>query len=123
MVAGEGSDDPNPPPSAQTRVTRDLIVSEPADDDINEYLAYLNERNPEAARRFLQALHQACDRLLSLPDVGHVWETTREDLKGLRAWRVDDFPLSIFYFSRPNAIEVIRVLHHARDIKAILEEI
>ena len=123
MVAGEGGEDPNPSPSGRTRVTRELIVSGPADDDINEYLDYVNERNPAAARRFLQALHQAYDRLLSLPDVGHLWKTTREDLKGLRAWRVEDFPLSIFYFPRPTAIEVIRVLHHARDIKAILEEL
>jgi hypothetical protein len=39
-------------------VTRDLIVSGPADDDIDEYLDYLNERNPAAARRFLQAFRQ-----------------------------------------------------------------
>ncbi len=121
MVAAEGSKDPNPPPPGGTGVTRELIVSGPADDDINEYLDYVNERNPAAARRFLQALHQAYDRLLLLPDVGHLWETTRKDLKGLRVWRVEDFPLSIFYFPRPITIEVIRVLHRARDIKANLE--
>jgi plasmid stabilization system protein ParE len=104
-------------------VTRDLIVSGPADDDIDEYLDYLNERNPAAARRFLQAFRQGCDRLLSFPELGHLWETTREDLKVLRAWRVDDFPVSIFYFPRTTAIEVIRVLHHAKDIKAILEKL
>jgi plasmid stabilization system protein ParE len=64
-----------------------------------------------------------CDRLVSLPELGHLWETTREDLKGLLAWRVHDFPLSIFYFPRTNAIEVIRVLHHAKDIKAILDKL
>jgi plasmid stabilization system protein ParE len=57
---------------------------------------------------------------MSFPELGHLWETTREDLEGLRAWRVDDFPVSIFYFPRPTAIEVIRVLHHAKDMKAII---
>lgn len=104
-------------------MTRDLIVSGPADDDIDEYLDYLNERNPAAARRFLRAFHQACDRLLSFPELGHLWETRRESLKGLRAWQVDDFPLWIFYFPRPNMIEVIRILHHAKDIKAILDKL
>jgi hypothetical protein len=33
------------------------------------------------------------------------------------------FDSSIFHFPRPNAIEVIRVLHHAKDINAILEEL
>jgi len=101
-------------------VTRDLIVSESADEDINGYIAYTNERNPEAARRFLAALRHAFERLRSMPEIGHSWETERRDLQGLRVWPVDDFPLSIFYFPHPNAIEVIRVLHHSRDIEAIL---
>jgi plasmid stabilization system protein ParE len=104
-------------------VSRELIVTEPADDDINVYIARLNERNPDAARRFLRALGHAFDRLLSVPQVGHVWETKQPDLEGLRAWRIDDFPLSIFYFPRPTAIEVMRVLHHSQDIKAILENL
>ncbi len=102
---------------------RDLIVSEAADDDINGYLVYTNERSPEAARRFLAALRRAFEQLLSMPEMGHAWETERRDLEGLRAWRIDDFPLSIFYFPLPDAIEVIRVLHHSRDIKAVLEDL
>lgn len=104
-------------------MTRDLIVSEAADEDINGYITYTNERRPEAARRFVAALRHAFAQLLSMPEIGHVWETERRDLEGLRAWRVNDFPLSIFYFSHPDAIEVIRVLHHSRDIKATLEDL
>lgn len=104
-------------------MTRELIVTEPADQDIDGYIEYLSARNPDAARRFLRDLRQAFDRLLSMPQVGHVWETKRRDLDGLRAWRVDDCPVSIFYFPRPNAIEVIRVLHHSQDIKRVLEDL
>jgi plasmid stabilization system protein ParE len=104
-------------------VTRELIVTEPADEEIDGYIEYLAARNPDAARRFLRDLRHALDRLLSLPQVGHVWETKRRDLEGLRAWRVDDFPVSIFYFPRPTAIEVVRVLHHSQDIKSVLEDL
>ena len=54
-------------------MTRVLIVSEAADEDINGYIAYTNERSPEAARRFLVALHHAFAQLLSMPEIGHVW--------------------------------------------------
>ncbi len=43
--------------------------------------------------------------------------------EGSAPWQVDDFPLWIFYFPRPNMIEVIRILHHAKDIKAILDKL
>jgi len=66
-------------------VSRELIVTEPADDDINLYIARLNERNPDAARRFLRALAHAFDRLLSLPQVGHVWEEAARPLTRARA--------------------------------------
>ncbi len=122
-MEGEGSNDRSHlPPYRSTRVSRDLIVSESADEDINGYIAYTNERNAEAARRFLAALRRALEQLLSMPEIGHVWEAERRELEGLRAYRIVDFPLSIFYFSHRNAIEVIRVLHHSRNIKAILEE-
>ncbi|MCK6557340.1 type II toxin-antitoxin system RelE/ParE family toxin [Candidatus Binatia bacterium] len=104
-------------------MTRELTVSGSADEDIDEYIGYLAARNPEVARRFLRDLREACTRLLSMPQIGHLWETKRSDLKGLRAWRVDDFPVSIFYFVRPTAIEVVRVLNHSQDIKTILEDL
>lgn len=104
-------------------MTRGLIVSGPADEDIDEYIGYLAARNPEAARRFLRELRTACGRLLSMPQIGHLWETKRAELEGLRARRIDDFPMSIFYFARATGIEVARVLHHSQDIKTILEDL
>jgi len=104
-------------------VTRELTITEPADQDINGYTEYLAARNPDAARRFLRDLRQALDRLLSMPQIGHVWKTKRRDLEGLRAWRIDDYPVSIFYFPGPAAIEVVRVLHHSQDIKSILADL
>ncbi|MFN8628659.1 MAG: type II toxin-antitoxin system RelE/ParE family toxin [Candidatus Binatia bacterium] len=101
-------------------MTRDIIVSGAADEDINGCIACTNGRNSEAARRFLAALRHAFERLRSMPETGHTWETERRELQGLRVWPIDDFPLSVFYFPHPDAIEVIRVLHHSRDIKAIL---
>ena len=102
---------------------REVIVTEPAEEDIDGYIEYLAGRNPDAARRFLRDLRQAFDRLLSMPQIGHAWETKRRDLDGLRAWRIDDFPVSIFYFPRPTVIEVVRVLHYSQDIKSILEDL
>lgn len=43
-------------------------------------------------------------------------------LEGLRRLPLKRFPLSVYYRSTRSAIEVIRVLHHARDIPPLLED-
>jgi len=43
------------PPDRQTSVSRELIVTEPADEDIDGYIAYLAARNPDAACRVIVA--------------------------------------------------------------------
>jgi plasmid stabilization system protein ParE len=41
----------------------------------------------------------------------------------LRRLPLKRFPLSVFYRPTRTAIEIIRVLHHARDIPPLLEDI
>jgi toxin ParE1/3/4 len=44
-------------------------------------------------------------------------------LEGLRMWVVADFEnYLVFYFERANSIEVVRILHAARDIPVLLRE-
>ena len=47
---------------------------------------------------------------------------TNPCLEGLRKWSVKGFEKHlIFYLSVDNYIEIVRILHAARDIEAILE--
>ena len=57
-----------------------------------------------------------------MPGMGEQRESTNPRLDGLRVWRIDGFPNHlIFYRPIEGGIEIIRVLHGARDIDAVLE--
>jgi toxin ParE1/3/4 len=44
-------------------------------------------------------------------------------LEGLRKWSVEEFETYlIFYLSFDDYIEIVRIVHAARDIEAILEQ-
>jgi len=47
---------------------------------------------------------------------------TRPELEGLRSFRVEGFENHfVFYLPRESGIEVVRVLHGARDLEAIFD--
>ena len=54
--------------------------------------------------------------------MGERCESPNPRLTGLRVWRIQGFPNHlIFYRPVDDGIEVIRVLHGARDIDRVLE--
>lgn len=81
---------------------------------------YLDEGAFEAADRLANELHGAFEHLARHPGTGSPRYGKLLDLPGLRGWRLNDFPYLIFYFERTERIDVIRVLHGARDIAAAL---
>lgn len=86
-----------------------------AREDLYSIWSYINADNPQAARRVIDGLVQACDRLVDTPRMGRA----RDDLRpGLRSWVVA--PYMVFYVIVGESIEVVRVLHGARNIEAIL---
>ena len=73
-------------------------------------------QNPNAADRIIEEIFEAFDKLVRTPGLGHF----RSDLasESLRAWRVRNY--LIVYRSERRPIEIVRVLHAARDVRAIL---
>ena len=54
--------------------------------------------------------------------MGERWESANPRLAGLRVWRIEGFPkYLIFYRLVTGGIEIVRVLHGARDIDRVLE--
>jgi len=91
--------------------------TEKAEADLEAILDYLEERSPQAADRLAAAIDRQCELLGQFPEMGR----TREELApGLRSVIVGQYVL--FYRVTPAAIEVIRILHGARDIEAALKE-
>jgi toxin ParE1/3/4 len=92
-----------------------------AKSDLAEQAEYIRKDNPRAALRFLDAAEKTFEELASQPRLGGLEECTKPELAGLGCWRIRGFEKHlIFYVPVPHGIEVLRVLHGARDIKSIL---
>jgi toxin ParE1/3/4 len=77
----------------------------------------------DAASRFLDACEEAFRELERMPRLGRVREFHDPALKGIRTWFVKGFEKHlIFYRPTETGIEIIRVLHSARDIDRIFDE-
>ena len=100
-----------------------IIIRPRADRDLDEHAEFIARDNLEAAGRFYDAAAEAFDRLAVLPEMGSPRTFRNPALAGLRMWRIPNFErYLIFYRPIQDGIEVIRVLHAARDIGAILEQ-
>jgi toxin ParE1/3/4 len=92
-----------------------------ADNDIDELAHYIAIENPNAALRFLDAIEAAYNKIGGFPAIGSPRFAHIQLLENVRVWAVKDFENHlIFYVERQDYIDVIRVLHSARDIPACL---
>jgi toxin ParE1/3/4 len=93
------------------------IVSEQAKSDLREIWEYLAERNPDAARRVIIEITDKFDLLEHNPLMGRV----RHDLiVNLRAFPVKKY--MILYTPLENGVEIFRVIHGARDLHTIFDD-
>jgi toxin ParE1/3/4 len=98
---------------------RVLPAAERDVDQAAEYFA--REANVDIALRFLSAVEETYQRLGELPQSGTPWHSTNPSVSGLRFVRVSGFESYLaFHFVSPGVVEVVRVLHGARDLLAIL---
>lgn len=89
--------------------------------DLLENAAYIFLDSDEAAERFQQAAESEFERLALMPEIGVRREHSHSRLEGLRMWPIPDFPNHlIFYLVTKQGIEVVRLLHAARDVSRLL---
>lgn len=92
-----------------------------AAEDVEEIASYIARENLQAALRFLEATEATVKALASFPHVGSRFNSARSELADLRCRRVQGFPNHVlFYVLHEDAIEIVRVLHGARDLDAEL---
>ena len=90
--------------------------------DLLEIADYIDADNPEAAVRFLDAAEASFARLAALPSIGQTVPFSSPIAQGMRIWRVEGFEhYLIFYRPVGSSLEVVRVLHAARDFPTIFE--
>jgi toxin ParE1/3/4 len=84
--------------------------------DLVEIAFRIAEENPAAADRWLDLVNEKCRLLAQMPELGR----KRPDLApGLRGLPVGNYV--IFYRPMKDGIQVIRVLHGARDLPPLFE--
>ena len=92
-----------------------VVRTDQAEIDLAEILDYLDERSPQTAERLATAIDDRSKLLSQLPLLGR----TREELgPGLRSIVVEQYVL--FYRVTATAVQVLRILHGARDIDTIM---
>ena len=91
--------------------------------DILEIIAYIAERNPQAAELVFAAYERSLTSLARSPQIGWLYPTDNPRLSGLRAFPIGRFrSYLIFYRHTADSLDVIRVLHGRRDLASLLRQ-
>ena len=97
-----------------------FLLRDAAVKDLDDLAAHIQRDSPQTAIRFLEAAEETFQFLARTPELGGVFELPNRSLSGMRRWRIKGFR-NILVFYRPIArgVEIIRVLHGARDFAAL----
>jgi toxin ParE1/3/4 len=90
--------------------------------DVVETANFIARDSLDAAMRFFDAVDDAIRKLAEMPGMGRLRDFQNPKFRDVRSWPIKGFENHlIFYHPTPRGIEVIRVLHGARDVDAIFE--
>jgi toxin ParE1/3/4 len=80
------------------------------------------KKSLETADRFVAAAQKTVELLSRMPGLGTRWESNHSRLADLRFFPVAGFPKHlVFYRPLEDGLNLVRVLHGARDIASLLE--
>jgi toxin ParE1/3/4 len=98
----------------------EVILTPQAREDIKQIATYINEDSPQSSMALRQTLENIYELLLELPEIGTARNFHNPEMKGLRMWPVRGFDkYLIFYRSTPEGLEIVRVVHGARDLPSL----
>src|ERR687887_32866 len=103
---------------------RNFLLTTDAEQDLFAIARYIEHDSPQAAGKLLEVFEHACDMLSDLPEIGSIPDDLHHSrLKGTRMWPIRKFENHLIFY-RPLAggkIEIVRVVHGARDLPALFE--
>jgi toxin ParE1/3/4 len=107
-------------------MNRILTVRNRATQDLRNQANYiLSNGNTAAAQRYLEMVETTFEQLMNVPGMGKIVRLIPDNQMGeVRQWRVKDFTdYLVFYRVDDHCIEILRILHGARDLSGILSQI
>jgi toxin ParE1/3/4 len=93
-----------------------VVRSNRAQHDLEDILDYLDRQGGDAADRFAAKLDEACELHAMRPQIGAKAEEYAPNLRHFTVWNY-----AIFYRPAVDGIEIIRIIHGARDIPKLFE--
>jgi toxin ParE1/3/4 len=100
-----------------------IVIRPAADADIDGQAAYIARNSPATALRFYTAAEATFAMLAQNPFLGSSACILHPQAADLRLWKIKGFKNHvILYRPTDTGIEVVRVLHAARDLQQIIEE-
>jgi len=85
--------------------------------DLLEIWLFIAEDNESAADGLIRKIGERCQELAEDPLMGRA----RSELgNSVRSWPISNY--LVFYRPRPDGIDLLRVLHGARDLEALFED-
>lgn len=100
-------------------------ITEAAERDLESIARHIAQDSPTAAGRFFDRAEETFQALAAMPGLGTVYPFRGPLFKGIRRFPVKQFE-NYLVFYRPvegeAPIEVIRVVHGARDLPTLFEE-
>lgn len=104
-------------------MSRRILIRPKASLDLDDLFDYISQNNFDAALRFFDAARQTIAQLAQTPGMGSPYSIAHPRLAGLRKRGVKGFEkYLIFYLSQDELLEVVRILHAARDLPTILSQ-
>ena len=83
--------------------------------DVDDIWQWIAEDDIEAADRWADGITEATDRLKDFPDSGAPRPDIGADVRSIVAGRY-----LIFYQVGPNSVDIVRIVHGARDLVGLL---
>ena len=99
-----------------------LVVRPQAEEDVDAISATIAQDNLDAALRFFDRVQESFEFLAEWPQVGTRRRTRDATLRGLRSYPIRGYrTYLVFYLPLPEGgVEIVHVIHGARDLPAAL---
>lgn len=90
-------------------MTRPVILRAEAEDDIRQAFHYLQQARSGFGWKYIRRLREALERIEAMPELyGIIWHD-------VRAARLGQFRYVVYYVVFDDRVEVLAVMHGARD--------
>ena len=90
-------------------MTFNLVVSLPAETDIEEIIEWYGKENKDLSREFVKTLEQTFEQIIANP---FLFQQVFEDYRKVNTGK---FPYKIIYRVSENKVIVLAVIHHKRN--------